>query len=87
MLGLWKGEDATSWKTNPYEANSGHVCTTASGVLLHQDITDRLLDGAKQCLVEHDAAPESIDVFHVPGAWELPQAAAWVVAGAVRSPP
>jgi len=45
----------------------------------NQDITDRLLDGARRCLADHGAAPESIEVLHVPGAWELPQAAAWIV--------
>ena len=45
----------------------------------NQDITDRLLDGARQCLAENGVAPENIEVLHVPGAWELPQAAAWVV--------
>lgn len=44
----------------------------------NDDITERLLEGARACLEEHGApAP---DVFRVPGAWELPQAAARVVA-------
>ncbi len=43
------------------------------------DITDRLLRGARACLEEHGADPEGIDVYHVPGAWELPQAAARIV--------
>ena len=46
----------------------------------NHDITGRLLDGAKACLVEHGAS-EDPDVYWVPGAWELPQAAAWVVEG------
>ena len=41
------------------------------------DITERLLDGARACLEEHGAAV--VDVFRVPGAWELPQAAARLV--------
>ena len=44
------------------------------------DITDRLLDGALSCLREHGAAEGAVDVYHVPGAWELPQAAARVAA-------
>lgn len=43
------------------------------------EITERLLQGAQACLSEHGALPRDIDVHWVPGAWELPQAAAWVV--------
>lgn len=42
------------------------------------DVTDRLLEGALACLREHGAAEGDVDVFRVPGAWELPQAAARV---------
>lgn len=45
----------------------------------NQDITDRLLAGARQCLADHGAAEDGIDVLYVPGAWELPQAAGWIV--------
>ncbi len=41
-------------------------------------VTDRLLGGALACLEEHGV--ESVDVYPVPGAWELPQAAARLVA-------
>ena len=44
------------------------------------DITGSLLDGALACLREHGASESSIDVYRVPGAWELPQTAARVVA-------
>ncbi len=44
------------------------------------DVTERLLDGAVACLVEHGAEPAGMDVFRVPGAWELPQTAAKVAA-------
>jgi len=40
-------------------------------------ITDRLLGGARACLEEHGV--ESVDVYPIPGAWELPQAAARLV--------
>ncbi len=43
------------------------------------DITERLLAGARDCLTDHGATEGQIDVLYVPGAWELPQAAAWVV--------
>ena len=35
-------------------------------------ITSRLLDGAKDVLLRHDVSHNAIDVFWVPGAWELP---------------
>lgn len=43
------------------------------------DVTERLLEGARSCLVEHGAAEADVDVYRVPGAWELPQTAARVV--------
>lgn len=39
-------------------------------------ITDRLLEGALKALREHGAEAENIETWRVPGAWELPQAAA-----------
>ncbi|MDP2959378.1 MAG: 6,7-dimethyl-8-ribityllumazine synthase [Longimicrobiales bacterium] len=44
------------------------------------DITERLLEGALSCLREHGASDGDVDVYRVPGAWELPQAAARVAA-------
>jgi 6,7-dimethyl-8-ribityllumazine synthase len=38
-------------------------------------ITDRLLAGARACLLEHGVRADAIDVVSVPGAWELPVAA------------
>ncbi len=35
-------------------------------------ITDRLEEGAMDALVRHEADAADIDVFRVPGAWELP---------------
>ena len=46
----------------------------------HGDVTERLLEGALAALSEHGASDEDIDVIRVPGAWELPQTAARVVA-------
>jgi len=43
------------------------------------DVTARLLSGAMECLLEHGAHEQDIDILHVPGAWELPQTAARVV--------
>ena len=41
----------------------------------HADVTDRLVEGARRCLREHGARDADVEVFRVPGAWELPQAA------------
>ncbi len=38
-------------------------------------ITGRLLDGAQDCLIRHGVEEEDIDVFWVPGAWEIPSVA------------
>lgn len=38
-------------------------------------VTDQLLSGARDCLARHGVEDDAIDVFRVPGAWELPQAA------------
>lgn len=39
-------------------------------------ITGRLLDGAQDCLLRHGVEEEDVDVFWVPGAWEIPPVAA-----------
>lgn len=43
------------------------------------EITDRLRSGALQALHEHGADRSSVTTVYVPGAWELPQAAARAV--------
>lgn len=43
------------------------------------EITEELLAGARACLDAHGAGPDGMDVHRVPGAWELPQAAARIV--------
>lgn len=35
-------------------------------------ITGKLLEGAKDALIRHNIAEENIDVFYVPGAFEIP---------------
>ena len=37
-------------------------------------VTDRLLEGAMDCVVRHGANPEEQAVIRVPGGWELPLA-------------
>jgi len=46
----------------------------------NSDITDRLLAGALAALEEHGAERGAIQIVRVPGAWELPQTAARIVA-------
>jgi 6,7-dimethyl-8-ribityllumazine synthase len=41
-------------------------------------ITDTLVAGARRTFAEHGVAEEAVDVIRVPGAWELPIAAAAV---------
>ena len=41
----------------------------------NEEITSKLVDGAKDALARHGAAPDDTDVVWVPGAWELPAAA------------
>jgi 6,7-dimethyl-8-ribityllumazine synthase len=39
-------------------------------------ITDALVEGARRAFADQNIAAEGVDVVRVPGAWELPQAAA-----------
>lgn len=41
-------------------------------------ITDTLVAGARKCFADHDVAEDAVDVIRVPGAWELPLAAALI---------
>lgn len=41
----------------------------------HEVVTERLVEGARSCLLQHGAAAEAVDVVWVPGAWEIPGAA------------
>jgi 6,7-dimethyl-8-ribityllumazine synthase len=46
----------------------------------NEPIVKKLVDGAMQALVETGVVFEDIDVVWVPGAWELPIAARWLLA-------
>jgi 6,7-dimethyl-8-ribityllumazine synthase len=41
----------------------------------NEEITSKLVEGARDALARHGAAPDDTDVVWVPGAWELPAAA------------
>jgi 6,7-dimethyl-8-ribityllumazine synthase len=45
----------------------------------NSDVTEKLLAGALACLAEHGAEDGAAEIYHVPGAWELPQAAARIL--------
>jgi 6,7-dimethyl-8-ribityllumazine synthase len=45
----------------------------------NSEVTDRLVDGAHRALSAHGAVEGDIKTWRVPGAWELPQAAAQAV--------
>ncbi len=44
-------------------------------------IVDALVDGARRAFAANGVAPDALDVLRVPGAWELPQAAARITRG------
>lgn len=44
-------------------------------------ITDKLVEGAVDAIVRHGGKDEEIEIFKVPGTWELPQIAARIAAG------
>ena len=50
----------------------------------NEDVTEELLAGARACLLAHGISEDAVDVFRVPGAWELPQTAARVVAAGLH---
>ncbi len=45
----------------------------------NEEVTEELLEGARACLRAHGAKEPDVRVYRVPGAWELPQAAARIV--------
>ena len=45
----------------------------------NEPIVKKLVDGALQALLKHGVEFEDIDVIWVPGAWELPVAARWLL--------
>ncbi len=46
----------------------------------NEAIVKKLVDGALEALVKHGVSFDDIDVVWVPGAWELPLAARWLLA-------
>ena len=46
----------------------------------NKDITERLVEGARECLLEHGVEEADLRLVRVPGAYELPAAAAGLLA-------
>jgi 6,7-dimethyl-8-ribityllumazine synthase len=76
-IGFWQSEDPLH---GAIEAIEGGV--SAEGMRFcvittrwNTVITDRLLQGALDCLLRSGAAREDVQVVRVPGAWEIPSAA------------
>lgn len=44
------------------------------------DVTGEMLDGCRSALEEFGVEPDAVDVYWVPGSWELPQAARRIAA-------
>jgi len=64
----------------PFEFSSAQ--NTRIGIVVSEwndRITDSLLKGAEECLLEHGIAKENILVKHVPGSFELPLGAKWLL--------
>jgi len=55
------------------DAGSGRFAIVASR--FNELVTERLIEGARAALLQHDVPETAIDTITVPGAWELPQAA------------
>ena len=64
----------------PFEFSSANQVRIGIVVSEWNDrITDSLLEGAKNCLLEHGVEAENIMVQHVPGSFELPLGAKWML--------
>ena len=64
----------------PFEFSSAQ--NTRIGIVVSEwndRITDSLLNGAQECLLEHGIKEENILVKHVPGSFELPLGAKWML--------
>ena len=46
----------------------------------NERITERLVDGARHAFADAKVAPEDVDLYWVPGSFELPQAASHLAA-------
>jgi 6,7-dimethyl-8-ribityllumazine synthase len=65
------------------DLNAGGLRFAVVASRFNDEIVSGLLDGALDCLRRHGASDDSIDVVRVPGAFEIPTAASWVVADTI----
>jgi 6,7-dimethyl-8-ribityllumazine synthase len=72
-----KGGAPATGSRGAWEAAGLRVALLAAR--FNAEITDRLIEGAQRALIEHGASATDIETIRVPGAWELPQAAARAV--------
>lgn len=73
-----------SGEGSPVDAPRGEIAASGLRIAViaarfNSEITDSLLAGALAALREHGASSDDITTVRVPGAWELPQAAARAV--------
>ncbi|NLW51099.1 MAG: 6,7-dimethyl-8-ribityllumazine synthase [Candidatus Brocadiaceae bacterium] len=62
-------------KTHEGNLNAGGKRFALVVSRFNEFFSGRLLSGAEDCLIRHGAAPEDVEVFRVPGSFELPLAA------------
>ena len=63
----------------PGKRAAAGIRTAILAARFNADVTDRLVEGARRALFDHGATAADIATIRVPGAWELPQAAARAV--------
>ena len=63
--------------SNDFDPDGFKVAIIASR--FNTDITDRMVTGAIACLTVTGFKLDSVEIIHVPGAWELPQATSTVL--------
>ena len=66
----------------PFEFSSVQAQDTEIGIVVSEwnnHITDSLLNGAMDCLLDHGIPKENIQVKYVPGSFELPLGAKWML--------
>lgn len=65
--------------TPPEATEAGGLRVAVLASRFNAEVTDRLVAGATLALLDHGASEADIETWRVPGAWELPQAAARAV--------
>ena len=76
-LGFWQSENALHGRVQAVEGELSGVGMKFAVITTRWNtvITDRLLQGAMDCLLRSGVARRDVTVVRVPGAWEIPNAA------------